>query len=227
MLSEQHQKFLRTNILFSEFTDSEFLQASKMASLSEVTDQQYLFEQGQVARDFFLLIDGKIKLAFLSAEGGEKVVNIVQTGASFAEAPMFFKQRKYPVSASALGDSKVLRVNADNYLKALEKSPKSCFSVMGKLSQRLHWAMSEINHLVLHDGKYRLINFLLTNALQQKGKPSNVDLFVPKNILASQLSIKPETLSRILKELSEQNLIKVKNKHIALLKPLELKNIIN
>jgi ubiquinone biosynthesis protein COQ9 len=27
---------------------------------------------------------------------------------------------------------------------------------MGKLSQRLHWATREINHLVLHDGKYCL-----------------------------------------------------------------------
>jgi hypothetical protein len=38
------------------------------------------------------------------------------------------------------------------------------FQVAGKLSQRLHWATREINHLVLHDGKYRLIRFLLANA---------------------------------------------------------------
>ncbi|VVM24710.1 hypothetical protein BSPWISOXPB_258 [uncultured Gammaproteobacteria bacterium] len=76
--------------------------------------------------------------------------------------------------------------------------------------------------MVLHDGKYRLIRFLLANAKRS----NDVDLSVAKNILASQLSIKPETLSRILKELSKQGLITVDSDHIMLLKVAELKNII-
>lgn len=223
MLNIEHQKLLRTNVLFAGFTDAEFAKISTQTSPCEIAQQQYLFEQGQAARDFFLLVEGKIKLVFLSPAGREKVVDVIQPGYSFAEAVMFFKQRKYPVSASALEPSTVLRINADNYLKALEKSPKACFEIMGKLSQRLHWAMSEINHLVLYDGTYRLIKFLLE---KQAKKSNNVHLSIAKNILASQLSIKPETLSRILKELSAQRLIEVNNNDIVLLKPLELADII-
>ncbi|CAB5504990.1 hypothetical protein AZO1586I_1375 [Bathymodiolus thermophilus thioautotrophic gill symbiont] len=222
MLSAEYQKILQENTLFSEFTENELAQISRFSAFVEVDNQQRLFEQGQVAKDFFLLISGKMKLAFLSVEGFEKVVDVIKPGHSFAEAVMFFKHKKYPLSASALGRSKVLRINIECYLKILEASPKSCFKIMGKLSQRLHWATSEINHLVLHDGKYRLIKFLLASAKIS----NNVDLPIAKNILASQLSIKPETLSRTLKELSEQGLIVVDNSHIVLLKPSELEDII-
>jgi CRP-like cAMP-binding protein len=201
---------------------NELTQITQASVFVRVASQQRLFEQGQTAKDFFLLVDGKIKLAFLSSEGFEKVVDVIHPGYSFAEAVMFFRQKKYPLNATALEHSKVLRINIDCYLKILESSPKSCFKVMGKLSQRLHWATREINHLVLHDGKYRLIRFLLANAKRS----NDVDLSVAKNILASQLSIKPETLSRILKELSKQGLITVDSDHIVLLKVAELKNII-
>ncbi|SMN14501.1 Nitric oxide-responding transcriptional regulator Dnr (Crp/Fnr family) [uncultured Candidatus Thioglobus sp.] len=222
MLSAEHQKILQANALFSGFTEDELAQISRFSAFVEVENQQRLFEQGQIAKYFFLLVSGKIKLAFLSAEGLEKVVDVIQPGHSFAEAVMFFRQRKYPLNASALGHSGVLRVNTGCYLKILESSTKSCFKIMGKLSQRLHWATSEINHLVLHDGKYRLIKFLLANAK----KSNNVDLSIAKNILASQLSIKPETLSRTLNELSKQGLIAVDSSHIVLLKPSELEDII-
>jgi Mn-dependent DtxR family transcriptional regulator len=66
----------------------------------------------------------------------------------------------------------------------------------------------------------------LANARQVE-KSNSVHLFVSKNILASQLSIKPETLSRILKELSKQGLIEVNNSHILLLRPLELESLVN
>ncbi len=226
MLSIEHQEFLRENTLFSEFSDTEFTKISAQVSLCKATDQQFIFKQDQVARNFFLLVEGKIKLAFLSPNGSEKVVDVIRPGHSFAEAIMFFERKKYPLNANSLGHSKVLCINVDNYLKMLEVSPKSCFRIMGKLSQRLHWATGEIGRLVLHDGKYRLIKFLLANARQVE-KSNSVHLFVSKNILASQLSIKPETLSRILKELSKQGLIEVNNSHILLLRPLELESLVN
>lgn len=43
MLSGQYQEFLRTNILFSEFTESEFLQISRMTAVSGIVDQTVHF----------------------------------------------------------------------------------------------------------------------------------------------------------------------------------------
>jgi CRP-like cAMP-binding protein len=140
---------------------------------------------------------------------------------------MFFEQKYYPLNAIALEDSSVIRINNDDYLNVLKKSPKLCFQVMAIFSQRLHKMLLEINNLSLHDGRYKLITFLLNHTQQQEDGSIKVHLPVAKNILAQRLSIQPETLSRIFKSLSKQDLITVNNRHIILLKPIELKNMID
>ncbi|VVM24709.1 hypothetical protein BSPWISOXPB_257 [uncultured Gammaproteobacteria bacterium] len=103
MLSAEHQKTLQTNALFADFTMNELAQISQSTVFVRVASQQRLFEQGQTAKDFFLLVDGKIKLAFLSSEGFEKVVDVIHPGHSFAEAVMFLGKKRYPLNATALG----------------------------------------------------------------------------------------------------------------------------
>ena len=46
---------------------------------------------------------------------------------------------------------------------------------------------------------------------------SDIHLSTPKNIIASRLSIKPETFSRILLQLSKQGLIEINGNDITLL----------
>lgn len=46
---------------------------------------------------------------------------------------------------------------------------------------------------------------------------NRIVLDVPKHVVASRLSIKPETFSRILKRLASQELIAVNDQHITLL----------
>ncbi len=210
------QDDLKKADLFSGFSTSELVQIGGHSSYQILEKNQTLFQQGQEATDFFLNIQGQIKLAFLSEKGDEKVMPIINKGQSFAEAIMFLDNKRYPLNATALLSSVVLRINMQCYLGILEKSPKACFKIMGKLSQRLHWAVNEINNLTLYDGTCRLVNFLL-NYRQKGDKTAGIFLSVSKQILASQLAIQPETLSRILKKLSKEGLIEINKNYINLL----------
>ncbi len=96
---------------------------------------------------------------------------------------------------------------------------------MGKLSQRLQWSVNEINKLALYNSTYRLVSFLLNQAFKD-GKLVDIHLPTSKQILASQLTISPETLSRILQKLSKKGLIKIDKNCISLLKTTELKQLI-
>ncbi|MCP3670678.1 MAG: winged helix-turn-helix domain-containing protein, partial [Gammaproteobacteria bacterium] len=51
------------------------------------------------------------------------------------------------------------------------------------------------------------------------------DLAAPKGVLASRLSVKPETFSRILHNLMDQDIISVKGGHIDVLDVDELRSI--
>jgi DNA-binding MarR family transcriptional regulator len=58
------------------------------------------------------------------------------------------------------------------------------------------------------------VHWLLASYQQTQTNPILLD--IPKHVLASRLSITPETLSRILKRLSEQEIIKVQEHSILL-----------
>ena len=53
---------------------------------------ELLIRQGQPAERFFLVLKGRVKLYRISADGQEKVVEIIQAGQTFAEAVMFMQR---------------------------------------------------------------------------------------------------------------------------------------
>ncbi len=50
---------------------------------------QLLFDRGQPARHFYVVLDGQVNLVLYSKAGEEKIVDILGPGQSFAEAVMF------------------------------------------------------------------------------------------------------------------------------------------
>ncbi len=50
---------------------------------------EILFHRGDVVDGFHAIVRGQVKLAFVSAEGNEKVVEILGPGSIFGEAVMF------------------------------------------------------------------------------------------------------------------------------------------
>jgi CRP/FNR family transcriptional regulator, dissimilatory nitrate respiration regulator len=85
------------------------------------------------------------------------------------------------------------------------------------MSQRLHRHLNEIDSLTLHNATYRLVSYLLNEAAHSNRDQPSLQLNTPKHVVASRLSIQPETLSRILSRLSKQNLIEVRGSHIEVL----------
>lgn len=222
---EDKQQILKENNLFTGLSESELMQISEHSRYKILLKNNLLFQHGQEATDFFINIEGKIKLFFLSLQGDEKVMSVINPKQSFAEAIMFLKNKQYPLNAVALtSNTTVLCINAQCYLDILGKSPEACFRIMGKLSQHLHSLVSEVNNLTLHDSTHRLVNFLLNHAYQD-GELINVHLSVSKQILASQLAIQPETLSRILKNLSQEGLLKIDKNNITLIEVRRLQQL--
>lgn len=203
--------------LFEALTENqteEMLAATQKMHLPAKTT---LFERGTTAEYFYMVCSGQIKLYCLSSQGDEKVVEILYPTQTFAEAIMFMPQHIYPVSAEAITDSDVFRFDMRIFYRILNESHESCFRLLGIMSRHLHAKISDINNLTLHNGTYRLIVYLLGQLPDDVAMLSDIHLSTPKNIIASRLSIKPETFSRILQQLSKQGLIEIHGHDITLL----------
>lgn len=202
-------KKLRRNYLFAILTDAQMQRILQSMRVITLGVNETLFTSQHRAERFFLLDKGMIKLSRLSARGMEKVMEIVQPGEVFATAVMFMAIPHYPVSANAVRASEILAIDNATYLEILRESPDACFRVMGDMSRRLRCKVNQIDNLCLQSATYRLVRYLLEHLEGQEPRTDQVVLLAPKHVIASSLSIQPETFSRILHLLSKKELIMV------------------
>lgn len=208
---------IRSNYLFAPFDDAQFAQIRAGMRVLRLDENQRLFDAGQPAERFFLVASGKIKLYRVSLDGNEKVVEIAGPGQTFAEAVMFMQRHDYPVSTSALTPSEVCSFDNRVFLDLLRGSTRLCFSLLGDLSMRLHARLNEIEHLTLQNASFRVVHYLGEQIAQAPDGRHVIDLSTPKNVIASRVSIKPETFSRILRALADEGIIRIDGKHIEVL----------
>ncbi len=213
--SENLDAELLRNYLFSGLGNEQFARVKHNMHTLHLDEGQQLFGHGQKAERFFMVHSGQIKLFRLSIDGVEKVIDIVQPGQTFAEAVMFMKSQNYPVSAQAITACEVLSFDSRDYIQSLRASVDTCFHLLGDMSMRLHMLLNDIDQLTLQNATYRLISYL-AKQVTEGGTSAKVEieLSTPKNIIASRLSIQPETFSRILKNLTKDGIISVHGKHV-------------
>ena len=177
-----------------------------------------LFDHGQPARQFFHLRSGQLKLFRNSPSGGEKIIEIIQPGETFAQAVMFMDPADgYPVSAEAIDPSVLLALNNEVMRGVLRESVDTCFRMLASLSRRLRQQVDEIEKLTLHSAVSRLAGYLVEQLPRGVHVSTGVHLCAPKNIIASRLGIQPETFSRTAARLMKDGLIRVQGQDIVLL----------
>ena len=202
---------LKRHHLFSELTDSQLDQVSEFSQVQKLIDGQRLFTQADKVTSFYMVISGKIKLFRMSPDGQEKIIEIVKAGEVFAEALMFTNQIGYPVSSAALAETIVISINANNFQEMLRGSTATCLLMLGSMSFQLRKLIKEIDTITLHSGTCRVASYLIQEMSEDK---NNFTLDTPKNVIAARLSVKPETFSRIIKNLKNQDILTIEGNSV-------------
>lgn len=212
MLKQKQQ--IRDNHLFRALSEEQLELLSCATTLKTLEQGAHLFEAGSRADEFYLLASGQVKLYRLSPAGQEKVIEIIRPGQTFAEALMFLDIPTYPVNAQALSNTEIYAIKNRVFLDILRGSVDTCFQVMADISMRLKRHLNEIDALTLQNATLRVVNYLSHLIPACDNEVAQITLPAAKNIIASRLSITPETLSRILHTLSSKGLISVDGLHI-------------
>ena len=204
---------LNQSHLFSGLSDSQLQQICQRSHITELGEGESLFSQGDDVICFYLVVFGRIKLFRVSPGGKEKVVEIIERGHTFAEALMFMDRPHYPVNATALAPSRVIAIDCKYFKSMLRDSIDTCFILMGKMSFRLRGLIHEIDTLSLNTGTVRIVAYLLQNAPEDH---EDFELKIAKSVIASRLSVKPETFSRILKNLHESKILTINGRRVTI-----------
>jgi CRP/FNR family transcriptional regulator, dissimilatory nitrate respiration regulator len=214
MPREQALELLRRHYLFAALGDSQFAALQPAITLRRLAPHEVLFQRGDPAAQFFVALEGEVRLYLQSRGGEEKVVDVIAPGQSFAEAVMFMEMPIYPVSADGRDEAGIAAIASAPYVELLRSNSKACLHLLADLSRRLHGLVRDIEALTLESAQSRLLRYLLARLGTVPAGPSILHLEEPKNMLAARLDMKPETLSRILRSLADERLIEVEGRQI-------------
>jgi len=176
-----------------------------------------LFHQGEPAEAFYFVIAGAVKIYRLTPDGQEKVFEVVGPRQTFAEAMMLMDTPNYVASAEAIGPSQLYRLSTHTYMRLLQNNSRLTFALLGKLCVRLHQRVNEIETLSLKNATHRVVRYLLTQLMQAQTVERQFELPMAKQLIAGHLSIQPETFSRIIRRLIDEQIITQDGRRIVIL----------
>jgi CRP-like cAMP-binding protein len=219
------QAFLSRLPLFEELAAEELDRIAAGTTELHVPRGEIVVNRGEPCVGFHLVVYGQVKLAFLSPQGGEKVVEIVAPGYSFGEALMFMG-KPYIVMAQTLADSLLLHVSKKVVFDEIERDPAFARKMLAGLSRRLHSLISDVESYSMQSGTERVIGYLLRQDESQARAGGSYVLTLPtsKAVVASRLNVTPEHFSRILHDLSERGLIAVEGRDIRIVDAAKLRD---
>lgn len=206
--------------LFNELPPEDLDPIARGTSEINAVRGDVIFRRGDPCLGFHVVVYGQVKLLFVSNSGVERVVRLIGPGGGFGEALMFMGQ-DYIVNAEALRDTLLLHVGRDVLFNQIDRNPGVARKMLAGLSRRLHSLMGDVEAYTLHTGAQRLITYLLREWHGEVGQPFRIE--ISKAVIASRLNLTPEHFSRILRELSDHGLIRVRGREYTILDPQNLK----
>lgn len=176
---------------------------------------QILCEKGNASAAFFCLLSGRIKLSAISADGGERVLELVLPGRVFGQAAAVVDQ-PFPFLAQALCESRVLQVSRERIREAIGRWPEFATAMLKSVAQDCFRLIHDLEACCLMSAGERLVDFLITESEDAPGPGDAARLLLPasKAVVASRLNLTPETFSRELHELVRQGLIEVERRSV-------------
>ena len=210
--------FLRDIPLFTELEEGDLARIAVHCRMQECGKGDLLFREGDPYRGMYVVISGGVKVFRLSPDGKETVLHILFPPHTLAEIPMF-AGADYPAHAECLADSRVLFIEKHGFLNLLRGNPDLALRMLAGLSKRLRSLAAQLEDITTRDVRTRVIRYLLEEFGRQRSPDRVLPLItlpISKSLLAAHIGTTLETLSRTMRKLEEEGLIKMKGKTVLL-----------
>ena len=170
---------------------------------------QTIFYQGNPCLGLFCIASGTVTLRKIDINGHESIVRLLQPGSPMG-ALSFFAGLKYKVSAVALTDCTICFIDQMTLNDILSRNSEVSTIFLRNVS-RLLIDEEEKLHFSHYPVRYRLIHFVLSlkdyyGSINEQGNLI-IQLPMSRKDIAIILFARPETLSRLLRQLSDQNIM--------------------
>jgi CRP/FNR family transcriptional regulator len=215
--------FIEKTPLFNGLPEKQLEELSHIATNSLFKRGETIFSEGDDANGFYVLRSGRVKIFKLSFEGKEQTLHIIVPGEPFGEVPVFTGET-FPAHAEALEESRTIFFSKKAFMELIKKDPSIALNMLAILSRRLKQFTRLVENLSLKEVPQRLASYFLF--VSSRENEDVVELDMAKGQLASILGTIPETLSRILSKMVNQDLVRVQGRTIKLIDKKGLEEVV-
>ncbi len=207
--------------LFPYFTETGDPDHAIVSAVREIAlpEGAVAFRQGDACGHYLLVVEGSIRVIARSESGREIVLYRVRRGGSCVlTTACLLSQGRYPAEGIAETDVRALALPAATFERGLDASPAFRRFVFSAYGQRLAEIIRRVEELRFGSIQNRLARHLLEYTRHGRLDTTHADL-------ATELGSAREVVSRQLKELEQQGLIRLGRGHILLHDPAGLKTL--
>lgn len=182
-----------------------FLEDSRILSFNK---DEEIFFQGGVAENFYIILDGYVKLFQIDIEGKEVIHNIRSTGDALLE--IIVDDPTYVVNANTITKVTLLSVPLAKVCCFVRDNKIIASNMLSIIIDQYRKCISHFSQLSLKTVSQRVGWFLLKLFIENE-RNEIIDIPYDKRVVASYLGMKPETFSRIMKQLKDDEFIIQRN----------------
>ncbi len=134
MLSpDEIQAMLNDIPLFAGCSKETLAAIAKFASERDYKKGEEVYDSGEQALDMYVLVNGLVSFKTATGVGHLHVETLMKRHMIFGWASLVPEHPRRLGSATCMDNSKILAINGDEVMQALEQDPKSGFLVMKRL----------------------------------------------------------------------------------------------
>jgi len=214
----EDRELLRTVPFFSELGEAEIESLARVASRKKYPKDTVVFFENEQGDSFLMILDGRVKVTILGDDGREIILSVLGPGDFFGEMSLLDNE---PRSATtiAVEESELLSVLRADFQNVISGNVQAALALVRILTSRLRHANHQISTLALLDVYGRVARVILDMAREEGKRLKDGRISFRRAThqeIANRIGTTRETVTRMLKDLERQGLIKVEGKEIVL-----------
>lgn len=225
LIDSSISRFDRTAIrrfnLFKAMNEEELADVVATAQKHKIPRGQPVFRQGDVARHFYFLLRGRLKVVQLTKDGEQIVVRIVHPGELFGIARAL-RRADYPGTAIATVESVALAWNSDLWPGMTARYPALAADALHMVTSHLQEMHARVRELSTENVERRVANTvvrLIARAGRETRDGILIDFPISRQDIAEMTGTTISTVSRILSVWADKGLIKSGRQRIMVIEP--------
>ncbi|PTV99078.1 CRP/FNR family transcriptional regulator [Halanaerobium saccharolyticum] len=213
---EETKQCLKDLIVFQNLDPEELELLCQNSYAKFYEKDEVIFFENDSVKKLYLLVNGKVKLSMLSAEGKEKVLTILQEGDIFGELSLF-DEDPHPLTAEVMDDARLLIIPWNEMEKMIIDRPSLAIKIIEALSKKTRLLTSQVRELVFQDAAGRLAS-LISRLAEDFGREIEegtvIDLVLTHQEIANLIGSSRVTVTKLINKFIDDGMITIKKRKI-------------